>query len=242
MNTAVRVADRVRLFRREPGALFWILLFPTLLLVILGSIPSFRNPRPTSAARTIDVYVPVAVLLGRSSAACSPCRRPSPATASAASCAACPPPRSARPPCCRADHGLRRAPSWLRAAGPPRRAVRLRRAAARATSRIRCGAGPGRAVALALGAVIPRCPGRRRSPVPSGPLVFFPSMFCAGVWFPVQAMPDSSPGSSVHPVRRGRRSPEPGRGRRLAGLDPPGRARRVDGAARGRASRWFRWE
>ncbi|MBW8820253.1 MAG: ABC transporter permease, partial [Streptomyces sp.] len=64
MNTAV-LRTEVRLFRREPGALFWILLFPTLLLVILGSIPSFRNHEADlGGLRTIDVYVPVAVLLG----------------------------------------------------------------------------------------------------------------------------------------------------------------------------------
>jgi ABC-2 type transport system permease protein len=64
MNTAV-LRTELRLFRREPGALFWILLFPTLLLVILGSIPGFRHHEADlGGLRTIDVYVPVAVLLG----------------------------------------------------------------------------------------------------------------------------------------------------------------------------------
>lgn len=64
LNTAV-VRTEIRLFRREPGAIFWILLFPTLLLAILGSIPSFRQPDPSfGGLRPIDAYVPVAVLLG----------------------------------------------------------------------------------------------------------------------------------------------------------------------------------
>jgi len=48
MSTAV-LKTEVRLFRREPGAIFWILLIPTLLLVILGSIPSFREADPAFA-------------------------------------------------------------------------------------------------------------------------------------------------------------------------------------------------
>lgn len=54
-----------RLFLREPGSLFWMLGFPTMLLVILGLIPSFREPSADlGGRRVIDLYVPVAVLLG----------------------------------------------------------------------------------------------------------------------------------------------------------------------------------
>ncbi|MEW2293900.1 ABC transporter permease [Streptomyces sp. NPDC006743] len=64
VNPAV-LRTEIRLFRREPGAIFWILLFPSLLLAILGSVPSFReHDSGLGGLRLIDVYVPVAVLLG----------------------------------------------------------------------------------------------------------------------------------------------------------------------------------
>lgn len=64
VNTAV-LRTEIRLFGREPGGVFWILLFPTLLLVILGSVPSFRESDPNlGGLRPVDAYVPVAVLLG----------------------------------------------------------------------------------------------------------------------------------------------------------------------------------
>ncbi|GHH62992.1 transport permease protein [Kitasatospora indigofera] len=53
-----------RLFRREPLALFWIVLFPALLVTILGLVPAFRQPQAElGGRRVIDLYVPVAVLL-----------------------------------------------------------------------------------------------------------------------------------------------------------------------------------
>jgi len=62
-STAV-LRTEFRLFTREPGALFWIIVFPTALLIIIGSIPPFREPDPElGGRRVIDLYVPVVVLL-----------------------------------------------------------------------------------------------------------------------------------------------------------------------------------
>ncbi|MBM2622378.1 ABC transporter permease [Actinoplanes sp. LDG1-06] len=53
-----------RLFLREPVSAFFVLLFPTLLVVILGSIPSFREPtEDLGGGRVIDLYVGIAVVL-----------------------------------------------------------------------------------------------------------------------------------------------------------------------------------
>jgi len=54
----------LKLFGREPFAYFWLIAFPSLLLAILGSIPSFREAQDAlDGRRVIDVYVPVAVML-----------------------------------------------------------------------------------------------------------------------------------------------------------------------------------
>ena len=61
--TAV-VRTEARLFVREPGAMFWILAFPVVLLTILGLIPAFREPDASlGGRRVIDLYVPTVVLL-----------------------------------------------------------------------------------------------------------------------------------------------------------------------------------
>jgi ABC-2 type transport system permease protein len=52
------------LFTRELGSLFWILLFPTLLLAVLGLVPDFGDPDPAlGGQRVIDLYASVVVLL-----------------------------------------------------------------------------------------------------------------------------------------------------------------------------------
>ncbi|MGY1810716.1 ABC transporter permease [Blastococcus sp. SYSU D00669] len=53
-----------RLFGRELGSLFWILLFPTILLLIIGAIPGFREAdADIGGQRVVDLYASIAVLL-----------------------------------------------------------------------------------------------------------------------------------------------------------------------------------
>jgi ABC-2 type transport system permease protein len=191
MNTAV-LRTEVRLFRREPGALFWILLFPTLLLGILGSIPSFRNHEADlGGLRTIDVYVPVAVLLGlivgglqsmpqtltgyrergilrRMST--TPVRPTALLTAQMA------------------VYGGAALASALLAllVGRFAFAVRLPEQFAGYLLALVLAV----LVALALGAVVSALSRTTKIAGAIGSAVFFPSMFCAGVWAPVQTMPD----------------------------------------------------
>jgi ABC-2 type transport system permease protein len=56
--------SELKLLAREPVAAFFSLLFPTVLVVILGSIPAFREPSPElGGLRVVDVYVGIAVAL-----------------------------------------------------------------------------------------------------------------------------------------------------------------------------------
>lgn len=53
-----------RLFLREPVGVFFTVLFPSLLVGILGAVPSFREPADDlGGLRVIDLYVPIAVAL-----------------------------------------------------------------------------------------------------------------------------------------------------------------------------------
>ncbi|MDH6607187.1 ABC-2 type transport system permease protein [Streptomyces sp. SAI-208] len=191
MNAAV-LRTEVRLFRREPGALFWILLFPTLLLVILGSVPSFRHHDPDlGGLRTIDVYVPVAVLLGLIVGGL----QSMPQTLT----------------------GYRERGILRRMSTTPVRPAALLTAqmtvyggAALASALLALAVGrfafdvrlPEQPLgyllalvlavlaALALGAVVSSLSRTTKIAGAIGSAVFFPAMFCAGVWAPVQTMPD----------------------------------------------------
>jgi ABC-2 type transport system permease protein len=69
-TTAAVVRTELRLFGREPGALFWILVFPAGLLAVLGAIPSFRAPdADLGGFSVVDLFVPVAVLVSMTLAA-----------------------------------------------------------------------------------------------------------------------------------------------------------------------------
>lgn len=62
--TRAVLRTEARLFGRELGALFWILLFPVALLCVLGAVPSFREPTADlGGLRVIDLYVPTMILM-----------------------------------------------------------------------------------------------------------------------------------------------------------------------------------
>ena len=244
MSTAV-LKTEVRLFRREPGAIFWILLFPTLLLVILGSIPSFRDHQADlGGLRTIDVYVPVAVLLGMIVGGL----QSMPQTLT----------------------GYRERGILRRMATTPVRpgallsaqmvvygaaalvSALLALAVGRLAFAVRLPKQPlgyllalllAVLAALALGSVVSALSRTTKIAGAIGSAVFFPSMFCAGVWLPTQAMPDLMA--------------------RIVGYTPFGAAAQALNRAAaghwpgwahlgvlamwillltGAASRWFRWE
>lgn len=185
--------SETRLFLREPGSLFWILVFPTVLTTILGLIPSFReHDDGLGGRRVIDLYVPVAVLLAMIMAGLQ-----------------------AMPPVLTGyrERGILRRMSTtpVRPSALLGAQIVLHGAAAlgsallvMAVGRIAFGVRlPGQpfgyllalllavACVLALGALV--CAVSRTTRISSalGSVVFFAMMFTAGVWVPVQAMPDT---------------------------------------------------
>ncbi|WP_369391946.1 ABC transporter permease [Streptomyces sp. CG1] len=190
MNTAV-LRTEFRLFRREPAAVFWIFLFPTLLLAILGSIPSFREvDKSMNGLRPIDAYVPVAVLIAliMSGVQSLPqaltgyrergiLRRMS----------ATPVRPSALLAAQMLVQGVVALASALLAIVVGRIAfdVRLPQQPAGYLLALLLAA----AAALALGNVVSALSRTTKIASAIGSAVFFPMMFCAGVWLPVQSMP-----------------------------------------------------
>ncbi|MEU9349338.1 ABC transporter permease [Streptomyces sp. NPDC048278] len=244
MNTAV-LRTEFRLFRREPGAVFWVFLFPTLLLVILGSIPSFREAdKSLGGLRPVDAYVPIAVLIALIMSGVQTLPQ--------------------------ALTGHRERGILRRMRLTPVRPSALLSAQMAVQGTVALGSAllallvgrlafdvplpkqPGgyllalllaAAAALALGSVVSALSRTTKIAGAVGSAVFFPMMFCAGVWIPVAAMP--------HAMAR------------VVQLTPFGAAARaLDRAAAGHwpgwehlgvlalwtvlltagAARWFRWE
>lgn len=56
--------SELRLFVREPMIAFFGIVFPTVLVIILGCVPAFREPSADlGGLRVIDLYVPIALAL-----------------------------------------------------------------------------------------------------------------------------------------------------------------------------------
>ncbi|MFI6520911.1 ABC transporter permease [Spirillospora sp. NPDC050679] len=190
-STAVLRAE-FRLFTREPFSLFWIVVFPTVLLTILGLIPSFREADPDLGGnRVIDLYVPVNVLLAMIMAGIQ-----------------------VLPPVLAGyrERGILRRMSTtpVRPASLLAAQIALHFAAAVLSALLVIAVGriafdvalpghlPGYLLALLLGALSALALGAAVTAVSPtvkattvvGSIVFFPAMFLAGVWLPVQAMPD----------------------------------------------------
>ncbi|WJY52669.1 ABC transporter permease [Streptomyces chengbuensis] len=182
-----------RLFAREPGSLFWILVFPSALLLIIGLVPSFREvSAELGGRRVVDLYVPVAVLLGTITAGLQ-----------------------AMPPVLTGyrERGVlrRMATTPVRPAALLTAQLVLHGAASLLSALLAVAVGrvahgvelPGQpagyllalllttTAALALGATVCAVSRTQKIATAIGSAVFFPAMFTAGVWVPVQAMPEA---------------------------------------------------
>lgn len=188
--TAVVVRTEATLFGRELGSLFWIQLFPTILLVILGLVPDLTEPEASlGGQRVIDLYASVVVVLAMIMAAIM-----------------------AMPPVIagyRESGVLRRlrttpmhpgallgAQVGLHAAAVLASVV-LALGTARALYDVRLPGSVGwyalalvlgTAAAFSIGAVITAVSSSTRVVQTVGTIVFFPMMFTSGVWMPVQTM------------------------------------------------------
>ena len=192
LNPAV-LRTEIRLFRREPAALFWVMLFPTLLLVILGSIPSFREADSSyGGLRPVDAYVPVTVLVGLIVGGL----QSMPQTLTGYRERGILRRMSATP----VRPGALLSAQMLVYGGAALVSALAALAVGRIAFDVRLPKQPfGYAlalllavlVALALGGVVSALSRTTKIAGAIGSAVFFPMMFCAGVWLPVQAMPDT---------------------------------------------------
>ncbi|OKJ02529.1 hypothetical protein AMK18_14150 [Streptomyces sp. CB01249] len=182
-----------RLFLREPGSLFWIVVFPTVLLTILGFVPSFRaHDDGLGGRRVIDLYVPVAVLLALIMSGLQ-----------------------AMPPVLTGyrERGILRRMSTtpVRPSALLGAQIALHGAAALVSALLVVAVGriaygvrlPDQpfgyllalllavACVLAIGSLICALSRTTKIAAAAGSLVYFSMMFTAGVWVPVQAMPDA---------------------------------------------------
>ncbi|MFG2834965.1 ABC transporter permease [Streptomyces zaomyceticus] len=235
----------LRLFGREPGTLFWVMVSPTVLLVILGLVPSFREvSEDLGGRRVIDLYVPVSVLFALIMAGLQ-----------------------AMPPVLAGyrERGILRRLSTtpVRPSALLNAQIALHACAALVSSVLVIAVGrlafgvalPGNPAgyvlalllavsgSLAVGAAVCAVSRTQKIATAVGSVAFFPTMFTAGVWVPVQAMPDTL--------------------QRIVGLTPFGAASEaLDAAASGgrpgwaalgvmalwtaaltgASVRWFRWE
>jgi len=188
--TAAVIRTEARLFGRELASLFWIVAFPVVLVCIMGLVPMFREPDPSlGGLRLIDVYVPTSVLLSMLMASIL-----------------------AMPP---VVFGYREAGVLRRMRTTPVRPLTLLGAqvglhgAAVAVSTVLVllvgrfvfetplPAAPGwyaltyvlaLLAVFGLGAIITAVSPNARIGTAIGMVVFFPSMFAAGVYYPIQAM------------------------------------------------------
>ncbi|WP_199545830.1 ABC transporter permease [Streptomyces sp. N35] len=180
------------LFRREPGSIFWIMVFPTALFVLLGSIPTFREVgEAIPGLRLVDVYVPIAIL-----------------TALLMACL------QAMPPVITGyrERGILRRMSTtpVRPASVLSAQMALHGVAALVSAVLSVLVGKlvfdvalpqqffgyvvalGLSVtaALSLGALLSAVSRTSKAANAVGAAAFFPMMFSAGLWMPVQTMPD----------------------------------------------------
>ncbi|MFJ8775247.1 ABC transporter permease [Streptomyces microflavus] len=188
---AVLIAE-TRLFLREPGSLFWVFAFPCVLLVILGFVPAFKEAQDDlGGRRVIDLYVPISILLAMITAGVQ-----------------------AMPPVLTAyrERGILRRmsatpvrPSALLAAQILLHGAACLGSALLVTAVGRTAYGvplPGQpagyllalllsaAAALCLGATICALSRTAKAATAVGSVAYLVMMFTAGVWLPVQAMPD----------------------------------------------------